>query len=691
MLLIGFFAWLKHSISVGFHGILLWLDAIVYEFVARIYDIFLLLSKANIFDEDFYQRFAQRIYAILGVIMLFVLAYALLKALVDPEQLTKGDKGIGKMVPTFVTSLILVGLLPTIFSFAYNVQNFILEENTIGILVLGTGVSGDSISNVRNQFGVRLAYTTIHAFLNAENANCGEGEGFGDETCDSIEEKILSDPSNFVVIASMADKIADGEVIYRWGFSTGVGLFLIYVIATFCLDLAVRSVRLSFLQLMAPIPILMRVMPTKNDMFKNWLKKTIACFTEVFVRVFIMYLVVYFVSNFRLNWVEGASAFQTALINVLIIMGIFMFAKEAPKLLSEITGIDSGNIKLGLKDFMGKLSSGGALAAGGILGAGATALARNAYHAKKNFGEAKPGEKKAAFFRGIRSTLSGGISGAFRGGMAGYGAKNFADVRNAATKGAKGATDARDRREAYRASHPEGVFLGHAEDMWTGAKEWAQGGFEADEAKIKWANEVLDQNSKLKAATESLRGKQSNNAQLLNGIEVDWKGTDAQKAEYANLFSQFNGMSLSAIQDYINQQKNSKITREEFTVNGTLDQAAYDNALREQARKNGNLDTMYKQLEGAVNQRLQTAAYDATLAHEIGIEGDEKYSDIVNYIQQMNDSLKSNAREQIDVHADNVGLAVKNAADKIEFERNQMAADVERKKRDRERRQGNKK
>ena len=110
---------IKHALSVGVHSILLWLDAIVYQFVALMYDIFVLLSRTNIFKDDFYRNFSQRIYAVLGVIMLFVLAYALLKAMVDPEQLTKGDKGISKMVPAFVTSLVICGLLPSIFDFAY--------------------------------------------------------------------------------------------------------------------------------------------------------------------------------------------------------------------------------------------------------------------------------------------------------------------------------------------------------------------------------------------------------------------------------------------------------------------------------------------------------------------------------------------------------------------------------------------
>ena len=54
------------------------------------------LSTAQIFTDDFFSSFAKRIYAILGVFMLFYLVYALLNAIVDPDKLTN-DKGAGKI------------------------------------------------------------------------------------------------------------------------------------------------------------------------------------------------------------------------------------------------------------------------------------------------------------------------------------------------------------------------------------------------------------------------------------------------------------------------------------------------------------------------------------------------------------------------------------------------------------------
>ncbi len=658
---------IKHALSVGVHSILLWLDAIVYQFVALMYDIFVLLSRTNIFKDDFYRNFSQRIYAVLGVIMLFVLAYALLKAMVDPEQLTKGDKGISKMVPAFVTSLVICGLLPSIFDFAYNVQNFILEKNTIGILVLGTGITNSEQSNIQNEFGVRLAYTSLHAFLNAENNECGENQGFGDYTCESIENAIQESSSNFMLIVNMADAIVDGKVTYRWGFSTGVGLFLIYVLATFSLDLAVRAARLAFLQLIAPIPVLMRVMPTKNEVFKKWLKKTIACFTEVFVRVFIMYLVVYFISNFELNWASGAGL--TGIIaNVLIIMGILMFAKEFPKLLSDITGIDSGNIKLGLKDFMGKLGAGGALGAGAFLGASALGLTRGITHSiqggLKSFRNVKDqnltgAKKAAAIASGVwgfsGGFLASGIKSAFsagtRAGIKGMSAKNLADMNKARKSGVEEQEAKRNKREAYRASHRMdipfigtalGSGVGHLKDLGTSFTR----GIGLGESAI--------EDNRLKEAMNAIKDSTSN-------IQNVWKDSDAWKRAderltraRGNLFKYTNQAQWDAYNEKLAQARASfNGTDEEWNAMdhsdiaraaGISDATNFISALRGFNRADADIKGLERAIQSQPNKQSQLQGVLRTLGANMN-----KYADLKAEVLKGLNSSQTSLLDRIDL------------------------------------------
>ena len=91
---------------------------------------------------------------------------------------------------------------------------------------------------------------------------------------------------------------------------------------------------------------MMRVIPEKKSVFDNWLKATFATYLEVFIRIFIMYLIAFLCSKI-LN--QGIDLTDLGLIGkIVVIMGIFAFAKQAPKLIGDVMGVDSGNIKLGV-------------------------------------------------------------------------------------------------------------------------------------------------------------------------------------------------------------------------------------------------------------------------------------------------------------------------------------------------------
>lgn len=62
---------------------------------------------------------------------------------------------------------------------------------------------------------------------------------------------------------------------YNVFISTVAGVFLLYVLLNFCFDMAVRVVKLMFFQIIAPIPVICRVIPggKLKDVFSDWMKK----------------------------------------------------------------------------------------------------------------------------------------------------------------------------------------------------------------------------------------------------------------------------------------------------------------------------------------------------------------------------------------------------------------------------------
>ncbi|MCI8575805.1 MAG: hypothetical protein HFI09_04980 [Bacilli bacterium] len=594
------------------------IDSALYSAVAWLYELFLKIAQTEIFTDSLYENLAQRIYIVLGVFMLFVLAYSLLTAIVNPDNITKGDKSMSKVATKLVTSLIIIGLLPTVFSYSRKLQNFILENNVIGTILFGNKETDITVreydsdgqnyteKNVTlsskemaqaqiSSYGRIMSFTALNAFLNPTNtkfqfdageftvnngyvntgsimgciaggvagagisiftfgAGLGAGLAVGAVSCgaagatvnwagnqidythytwDQMKWAIIND-GDFSQIISLANVIHEGaesmdgsetvHVKYTAFVSTICAAFLLYLLASFCIDLGIRSVRLAFLQLIAPIPIFMRALPGKTQQFDKWLKKTLATYMEVFIRVFLMYLVVFFLSNVNIN----ISTWQGLWVKVIIIMGCIAFVKVAPKEISEIIGIDSGNIKLGI---MPKLAAGGALTGAALLGSGFKTGVNNATHGIKNFTEAKGFRgKTGALFRGIGSVGAGTLSGAVRGGYAGRGAKNLADMRKAAKTGAQGAIDARTRRESYRVTHAGHVGMSQIQDAYLGVKSWMGiNNIDALKADQKILQEIFSKRKAAADAAEAEIMKQSGERMVSAGKEVVTSTGDVYK------------------------------------------------------------------------------------------------------------------------------------------------------------------
>lgn len=475
-------------------GLLMWIDTVIYGFVDYVYDIFNALAKVELFKASDYQSIVRNIYAVLGIIMLFVLAYSLLKAVINPDEFAKGETSFPKLIKNVVISLAIIAVLPTVFTVAFNFQNSILNKGTIPKLIFGTGTNYDN-----ENAGSEMSYYVFSAFLHPDFAWCekenysatdGDNGDVNLSTCadnikadgdlgstngptlKAVSESILAGDENYNIFDfKYGESVADGKATYNIFISTVTGVFLLYVLVNFCFDMAVRVVKLMFFQIIAPIPVICRVIPggKLKDVFSDWMKKTISTYIDVFIRIATMYLGVFMISLVNDNFSDinfGSLGLSQKLIaKALIIMGVVIFIRQAPKLISDMFHLDSGGMKLGLMD---KLAMGGALTAGAVAGGAFGMLGRNAVSAVKNFNEAKGKgfkERAKALGFGAASIGAGTLSGAVRGFNRGKGAKNLADMRKASGGAMTAATAAKTKRDAYRANykntHPgEGAVQG---------------------------------------------------------------------------------------------------------------------------------------------------------------------------------------------------------------------------------------
>jgi len=498
------------GIMEGLYSAFLWLVGGLYTVATVVFELFIVLASGELVSADSYRLLVQNFYIVIGIIMLFFLAFTILKGMVNPEEQKKGTTAVKTIIINVVTSALMLAVLPSIFAFAYDFQDaIIVEQNTIGKF-FGFGGEGDGTptSNLKKvkQGAYQIVNGVYTAFFTVNEDYCAEQsipDGLSEkEKMDYCQGAVVANKTlleaintvdqngNFNNYTPFSKSIVENKVSFNFLLALVAGALLIYVGVSYCFDMAVRLIKLVFFQLIAPIPIFMRIIPDgkMSGVFGTWVKKTLSCYAEVFIRIVLFYFVVYLCtemlkSDFMSNQVYQYGWFVGLLAKAFTLIGLIMFMRSAPKLLGDlIPGFDSGSMSLGIRD---KLAAGGALTGAAALGAGVTSLARNVSNKwgnKENW-KAKSGKNKGKVtfgsiakntLGGLGSAAAGATSGLVRGGKNALGAKTYEDVKKSATSGARDAVKARDKRASYKASHDGngGVILGHAKDSLVKAKRW---------------------------------------------------------------------------------------------------------------------------------------------------------------------------------------------------------------------------
>lgn len=545
----------------GLISLLLLIDSKIYGLFANLYNLYIELAQARIFDVGAFDTLINNIYVLVGVVALFILAFSFLQAMINPDDVSKTTKSTKDLILRLALSVMLTCITPVIFDFLYDFQYSILASQVIPKAIIGGGTIEDIKVSVENEDGTNkvyeydntdlskevlksngysMAFYVLNGFLNPTDKNaevitdasdyfngetgaiagaigcvvgatgvaigavisatgvgapiglslasisagsaalaCGAGVLGGvivNGTMKAITAKelpwsyasaVAMSNGDFGYITAFTEKVISGEMNYIPIASTIAGVILLYMMFSFCLDLGIRAAKLVVYQVVAPISFLVSVLPSKKDLMSKWFKAVLATWFEIFVRIALVCGVALLVSKFVSSLSFGSLDF---IAKAIIVLGLVAFAKQAPKIIGEVTGINAGNLKLGIKE---KLAEGGAFAAGAFIGGGLTAGVRNAANAvgniKNKWGQAKGLRGKAGLIAGgIGSTIAGAGSGAFRAGKSGLKAKNFGDMKGAAISGSTATITARDKRANYKAAHGgtlAGTIIGHAKDL----------------------------------------------------------------------------------------------------------------------------------------------------------------------------------------------------------------------------------
>ncbi len=530
------------------------LDRPAYWLLGIIYQIFFNVASADLFNNATILGFYKRIQLIIGVFMIFQLAVTILRGIVNPDEVFGAKSGIGSIITRVITALILLTVLVPVsipgatteyerqvnnngllFGTLYSLQHRILSNNTLGRLVLGTtdgssegsefsgdGSQSESLKRSSRIFTATILKGFIRINLVPEEYRVTPDDGRSEEMlnenriCKDIDDDILeaytridADPGEIISLLTESCSVDTSEDWYvkKYGkkkyvfahmpiISAVVAFIFVFVLLSYTIEIAIRAVKLAVLRLIAPIPIISYMDPkgSKDGAFNSWVKALTSTYIDLFVRLAIIYFVIYLVQDMIVNGIvmNTGSGMVGILSAIAIWIGLFMFARQAPKFIRQV---------LGMKEDAGKGVFSGLGMLGGVAGVGAAAVgmvgsARANYVAsKEENAELHPGEGRRNVARNVGSAIVGAIAGGATGVRAAVTAKDHS-LRNA--------MEAMQKRNAVRASHSTAVgrltssgyglltgqtLSSRGNDILKGAQDWmkAQGDWKSaleEEAKV---------------------------------------------------------------------------------------------------------------------------------------------------------------------------------------------------------------
>ena len=124
---------------------------IIYPLISNVWDLFVYLSKAEIFNSSgngIVSNMYTRVGLLLGLIMLFRIVFSLIQMLINPDSFLDREKGIGAIVKKMLVVILLLAFTPTIFEKAFDIQRVLIEDNVVGRIVLGTDQNLDNFGTV---------------------------------------------------------------------------------------------------------------------------------------------------------------------------------------------------------------------------------------------------------------------------------------------------------------------------------------------------------------------------------------------------------------------------------------------------------------------------------------------------------------------------------------------------------------
>lgn len=469
------------AILNGIRYLMFSLATFIYGLLMNLYDMFTALCTVRLLSNDILQELAKRVGYILGVVMLFYVILGFIQLLLNPDAINDGEKGATAIIKKTIIVIVMLGSANFAFELLYQVQVTVVNSNIISKLLLpysvtpvinnqDTSTSQDSSLTNNEKFGSLLAEELFSSFYSIEEFEESDIDSTGDvssyDDCQTVvnnfRNQLINERSfdlgytclnstivvNFKIDDSTKSESQETNVVnFNWLLCPIVGLAAVYLMVMYCFKVGVRMVQLMFLEIISPMAIVSYLAPKKDTMFSKWRTIYVSTYIDVFIRIAIINFAFFLVSTvFSVtggNGLEfqGTDFSSDPFFKVIMILSILTFAKKAPELIGELLPKSASKLGFGasMKEIFGLGATVGGIAGIGISAAGRVPgalgkMGRSVAVGYDNFKNARGlGKAKAiaggllkttgSAISGVASVGTGAVSGAVRGGRAGYGAK----------------------------------------------------------------------------------------------------------------------------------------------------------------------------------------------------------------------------------------------------------------------------
>ena len=326
-----------------------------------------------------------------------------------------------------------------LFGYLYKFQDSMMRENIIGKLILGTAANtrdpndpATYVEDYQLNPGESMIATVARAFLqpavddntqpfckNSSDPDYDENDPCPNVACPTsiANSNYLKDEFNGFTVLENVNKMCNDagndisgtaglftgdDVMYAFNYIPFAGLIcsviMIVIILGFTVDVAVRSIKLALLRLIAPIPIISYIDPKGKDegAFNNWVKVLVSTYLDLFIRLMIIYFGAFCIQQIGTGAIDLGDAFNTGTAEglfavVFLIIGVLFFMKQAPTFLRQVLGIKGPPMSnIGLSAMLGGL--------GGLRGGPASGLSA-AFDSANAANEAYTQQKSGQPFR----------------------------------------------------------------------------------------------------------------------------------------------------------------------------------------------------------------------------------------------------------------------------------------------------